>query len=124
MSQRRFATILFNLAVIVSAGWSCVAIAALAQQGRGNDPQRMTGTVAEVDVEARQVRVITGVGHAARTMAFHAGTECRITCAGTAVALKDVTRGAIVVVDYRNARGGYEAESMEVRSPQPEGNEP
>jgi len=125
MSRRRIATILFNLAVIGSA-WSPSGTGpALARQQEGaEDPQRMTGTVAEVDVEARRVRVVTGVGHATRAMAFHAGTGCRITCAGTDLALEDVTRGAIAIVHYHKTPGGYEAVGMEVRFPQPEGGEP
>ena len=75
-------------------------------------------------VDARQVRVITGVGHAARIVVFHAGTECHITDAGADARLRDVTRGAIVVVHFRKAGATYEAESIEVRPQEPEGNAP
>ena len=120
MSRRRIATLFLSLALIGSER------SALAE-GDPNSaalPQVMTGTVAEVAVDARQVRVLTGVGHAARIMAFHAGTECRVTDAGAHARLSDVTRGAIVVVRFRKSGATYEAESIDVRPQEPEGNGP
>ena len=122
MSRRRIATLFLSLALIGSER-SALAEGVAAMQNSAA-PEKMTGTVAEVDVATRQVRVITGVGHAARIMAFHAGTECRITDAGTEARLKDVTRGAIVVVRFRKNAATYEAESIDVRPREREGHEP
>ena len=73
----------------------------------------MTGMVQTVDTLAREVRVITGVGHSLRLIVFHAGDGCRIAVAGKEVDLRDVPRGAVVSVRYRRIASLYEADAIE-----------
>jgi hypothetical protein len=81
----------------------------------------MVGTVRAVDTQARAIRVITGVGHSLRMMAFHAGEECRIVVDGRTAELRDVRRGAIVEIRYRPATGLHEADAIEAPPPSKDG---
>ena len=74
---------------------------------------QMTGMVQTVDTLAREVRVITGVGHSLRLIVFHAGEGCRIVIAGRQADLRDVPRGAIVAVQYRRIASLYEADAID-----------
>lgn len=73
----------------------------------------MTGMVQTVDTLAREVRVITGVGHSLRLIVFHAGDGCRIAVAGKEADLRDVPRGAVVSVRYRRIASLYEADAID-----------
>ena len=62
-----------------------------------------TATVRAVDVKARTLAVLTGVGHAVRLLRIPLSPECQIKVAGTAAELKDLKPGDIVRMTYRKS---------------------
>ncbi len=79
------------------------------------EPGRMSGTVASVQEERREVSVMTGVGLALRLVVFHAVPDCRIVVAGEEATLAELGRGAVVHVVYRATIDRYEA--LEIEAP-------
>jgi len=86
----------------------------IAQQDVTVAADAMTCKVKSVDVETRELRAITGVGHALRVMVFHADPACQIRIDEDQAGLQDLKPGAIVVVRYRKTPECYEAASIEV----------
>lgn len=73
----------------------------------------LTATVAAVYSEERRLEVITGVGHALQVVRMRVDPACRITVAGSAGRLGDLTRGDIVRIQYRRIPEGTVATNIE-----------
>lgn len=73
----------------------------------------VSATVGSVDTEERMLKLITGVGHALRTVWIRVPPASRITIAGTAGRLAELRRGDVVRVGYRRTPEGNVATSIE-----------
>ena len=111
MSRRERAA---HRAKIGLAAFLAIAGLAGAVEGTAGDYElkQTIGTVTAVEPDARRISVITGVGHALRVMAFHAGAACRIEIGGVAAPLTSLKRGQIVAVRYRSGAEPCAAESI------------
>ncbi|HSD27355.1 MAG TPA: hypothetical protein VLL75_08620 [Vicinamibacteria bacterium] len=78
--------------------------AAQAQPARA--PGTLTATLRSVDADARQVDVLTGVGHALRVVTVRVEPECVIRVDGAPAPLGALTPGRIVRIAYRQATAG------------------
>lgn len=112
-------TALISVCLVAGAWWSAPGFeAAMAQDAE--TMRSMCGTISALDGAAREMRVITGVGHSLRVVVFRIERGCRIRLAGAEGRLDDLARGQIVVVAYRTTPDGYKAESIELGPPPPE----
>lgn len=73
----------------------------------------VTATVGGVDTEERTLKLITGVGHALRTVWIRVPPASRVTIAGRTGRLADLRRGDVVRVGYRRTPEGNVATSIE-----------
>jgi len=73
----------------------------------------VTGTVRTVDLTARTLEVITGVGHALRLVQMQVSPEGRISVEGATGQLGDLRRGDVIRVEYRETPQGNVAERIE-----------
>lgn len=71
-----------------------------------------TGTVTAVDPGSRRVRLVTGCGHALRTIDIDAGERCRVRVGGSGASLESLRRGQIATVRYRRTANRNTAESI------------
>lgn len=81
----------------------------------------LTVTITAVDTESRSLDVITGVGHALRSVRIHLDPACRIMVAGAAGQLRDLERGDVVCIEYRKTTQGNMASAIETVRPTPNG---
>ena len=94
-----------------AAGWAVTGSA------NERDLDRTVGTVQAINAPSREVKLITGCGHALRVTSFHAVTDCRIEVAGKGAPLTDLKRGQIVVVRHRRGAECDVAESIATLPP-------
>ena len=109
-THRVNAILVFALAVALMAGEAAAGSLGLALSNTG----RMSGTVASVDEESREIGVLEGVGHALRRVVFHVGPQCRILVVAEEASLGELKRGAVVAVEYKVTIDRYEALVIEV----------
>jgi hypothetical protein len=72
-------------------------------------PVSMTGTLCEVDADARTVAVLTGVGHAFRMTRMQVSPDCLIAIGGQTASLGSLTVGHVARVRYSGGSVSKEA---------------
>jgi len=130
-------TLIFRSSTTLAAAALLVSVAVLAQsspqpashsaQASGPEaaaPGMLTATLWSVDLKAKEIRVVTGVGHALRLMRLTLGEGCQIRHAGAAGRPEDLRPGGIVRVRYRGAGGSIAAQSIETVALEPGGGAP
>ncbi len=80
-----------------------------AQAQPAGAPGTLTAMLSSVDVEARQVEVLTAVGHAVRVVTIHVEPDCAIRVDGAPSSLGALKPGRIVRLGYRQAAAGAAA---------------
>jgi hypothetical protein len=97
------------LALAFGARSSPPTSAPTALQTAGADPAYLNCTVRAVDMKARTLEVITGVGYALRLYRMYVAPACEITVSGSAAELNDLKPGTIVRVRYQPEPAGPKA---------------
>jgi hypothetical protein len=95
----------------VCFGIAAPPIAAAAQQPAPT--HSVQGAVRVVDVRGRALEVTTGVGLALRVVRLQVPADTRVTAAGVALSLSQLTPGDIVRVSYGARPGAYLAYTIE-----------
>ena len=80
-----------------------------APQPVSGEPAYLNCTVRAVDVKARSVEVITGVGYALRQYRMSVAPACEISVGGSAAELGNLKPGTIVRVRYQPVPAGPKA---------------
>lgn len=75
----------------------------------GAEPAYLNCTVRAVDLKARTLEVITGVGYALRLYRMNVAPACEITVGGLAAELNGIKPGTIVRVRYQPEPAGPKA---------------
>jgi hypothetical protein len=78
-------------------------------QASGGEPAYLNCTVRSVDLKARTVEVITGVGYALRQYRMSVAPACEISVGGSAADLGKLRPGTIVRVRYQPVPAGPKA---------------
>jgi hypothetical protein len=87
------------------------------------DAVDLNATIHSVDVDAKMVEVVTGIGHALRVYAMRVGPSCQIRVEGGSATLAQLKSGPVVHVRYRRTDAGMVAEAIETLPPLPGGGE-
>lgn len=111
MSQRKASNLIGTCALVSAFGVSLSA--SQTPQPPSAVTSSVTATVGAVDTEERTLKLITGVGHALRTVWIHVPPVSRITIAGATGRLGDLKRGDVVRVRYRTTPEGNVATGIE-----------
>ena len=111
----------FYLLVLLVAVFSVAPSPVHTSQAQSVAVNSLTATITAVDTESRSLDVITGVGHALRSIRIHLDPTCRIMVAGAAGQLRDLERGDVVRIEYRKATQGNMASTIEAVRPTPNG---
>jgi len=86
--------------------WLAPGLGGAAQAQPAGAPDTLTATLRSVDADARQVEVLTGVGHALRVVTIRVEPECVIRVDGAPAPLGALEPGRIVRIAYRQAAAG------------------
>jgi hypothetical protein len=111
MSLRRTNNVIGTCALVGAFGVSLSA--AQDSQPPSAVISSVSATVGSVDTEERMLKLMTGVGHALRTVWIRVPPASRITIAGTSGGLAELRRGDVVRVGYRRTPEGNVATSIE-----------
>lgn len=76
--------------------------------------ERLTGTVVAIDVRARRLDLLTGVGHALRLRRIHIPEALRVNAHGTESPMSVLSVGSICRVDCGSSPAGVSASKVEL----------
>ena len=111
---RGLRTFLLRLGLIsLLAGTACTIVPSPRPSRAAAAPDTLTATCHAVDLKARTLAVVTGVGFALREERFRVDPGCEIRVRGASAQLPDLKPGEIVRIRYRRQADGNVAESIE-----------